>query len=187
MTLALATTETTITGILEDVSKGLAGLFEQMDWAEDEITRAKVRAPGDGDSLYHSFCLLTPTHELMGQEFVYRSHCREILNRVINGEDTRPGTAAEICCALCDVSQVAPMTLAGTGLYIRMWGAAFPSKRHVLGNGEHYEALDGSGIDDAEATSRRKLAVKDRRLSDRDIACCGKHHGEQVLCKYAGQ
>ncbi len=182
MTTTLEPTSTALTGLLEDVSRGLAGLFEQMDWAEDEIEQAMRRSSSDSDTLCHCFILLTPTHELMGQEWVYRSHCREILNRVINGQDTRSGTAAELCCNLCDASQAAPMTTSGTGLYFRMWSQAFPSKRHVMGSGEHYEAIAGSAIDEAEAFARSKAAVADRKLGK--IDCAGKHHGELVACKH---
>ncbi len=55
--------------------------------------------------MYHGFKLLTPSHELMGTEFVYRSHCRQILDRLAAGQDTRPGTDAEIACACADASR----------------------------------------------------------------------------------
>ena len=109
------------------LGKMLAGLFEQMEWAEDEIEKHQRRHPANSDRIYHSFKLMTPTHELMGQEFVYRSHVRELLARVVNGQDTRLGTAAEICITCCESSQVAPLTDTAAGLYGRMWKAAgFP-------------------------------------------------------------
>ena len=167
------------------VSGMLAGLFEQMEWAEDEITKAQRRHPARADLIYHSFSLLTPKHELMGTEFVYRSHCAELLNRVAAGTDTRPGTAAEVACACCDASQVAPLTSTAAGLYARMWQQAFPGHGDQwTDSGEHYEALHGSQIDDLERWSRRKLAHDDRTL---DFDCGGMHHGETVNCRAAAQ
>jgi hypothetical protein len=161
----------------------LAGLFEQMEWAEDEIEKAQKRNPAAKNRIYHSFKLMTPTHELMGQEFVYRSHVRELLGRVIAGQDTRPGTAAEVCIACCESSQVAPLTDTATGLYGRMWQAAgFPGDQFEARQ-EHHEALSASQIDDAEREMRRKLAADDRVFGVDD--CGGMHHGEQVACEFA--
>ncbi|MFF5990626.1 MULTISPECIES: hypothetical protein [Prauserella] len=170
--------------ILGDITKIFGSLFDQMDWAEEEIARAITTNPAEADTLYHGFSLLTPTHERMSREFVFRPHCREILNRVVNGADTRPGTAVEVCCACSEVSTIAPMRSAAAGLYARMWAAAFPDAR-VFGERQlHHEALEGSTIDDLEADARRRLAVKDRILGT--IECAGRHHGEIVQCKYAG-
>ena len=94
----------------------LDGLFGQMEYAADEIERAQARHRSGADRIWHSFGLLTPAHDRMATEFVYRSHCRELLNRVAAGQDTRPGTAAELCCALSDASTVAPLTTTAAGL-----------------------------------------------------------------------
>jgi hypothetical protein len=100
----------------------------------------------------------------MRTEMVYRAHCREILARVVACEDTRPGTAAECCCACCETSQVAPLNLAGVGLYLRMWKAAgFPE---IDTRGEHYEAITRDAIDAYEQSIRKNLAVDSRQLPD---------------------
>jgi hypothetical protein len=136
--------------------------MKTMQWAEEEIEKATREHPDQADRLWHAFQLLTPTHDLMKTEFVYRSHCRELLGRVINAEDTRPGTAAECCAACCSTSELAPLTTSGTGLYMRMWAkAGFPD---IGVEGEHYEVLKGREIDDHEALLRRKLTQKDRKL-----------------------
>ena len=171
-----------ITDVVQGVTDDLASVFGQMEWAEDEIAQARRRRPAQADTLYHSFLLLTPTHNLMTTEFVYRAHCRELLERVAAGSDTRPGTAAEVCCACCDSSQLAPLTSPAAGLYHRMWAAAFPDKPTFAETQEAHEVLEGSTIDDLEATMRRKLAVPDRRLGV--IDCPGRHHGEPVQCRY---
>jgi hypothetical protein len=173
-----------LSAIINDVENMLGGIFDQMEWAEDEIKKAIRRHPSEKDALYHSFTLLKSTHDLMGTEFVFRAHCRELLDRVAAGEDTRPGTAAEVCCISHDVSLATPMTTPATGLYMRMWEIAFPDKK-VFDETEHYEAIEGQAIDDLEALTRRKLSVQDRKLGD--IECAGMHHGENVQCKYIPQ
>jgi hypothetical protein len=169
-----------------DVGEMLAGLFERMEWAEDEITKAQERHRGKADLLYHGFKVLTPTHELLstGAEFVYRSHCRELLERVAAGQDTRPGTAAEIACQCRDASLLAPLTETAAGLYARMWTRAFPGHGEQWDDSHgHYEALHAAQIDDLEREARRKLANPDRQT---DAKCEGMHHGERVACRLAG-
>ncbi|MFC4005542.1 hypothetical protein ACFS2C_23235 [Prauserella oleivorans] len=167
-----------------DVTRALEGVSRQIEWAEDEIQQAMERHPSERDILYHSFPLLNPTHKLMATEFVYRSHCQEILERLVTGADTRPGTAAEVCCLCCDMSLRAPLSSPAAGLYLRMWTAAFPDHPMFAEPSQHHEALEGSTIDDLERTVRRKLRVKDRTLTD--VTCTGEHNGEIVQCKYAG-
>lgn len=183
-TLAPATVPDDLQALVAGVSTDLAPVFEAFDWAEDEIERACARHPRHTDVLFHGFSLLAMTADRMATEWVYRSHCRELLDRVVAGADTRPGTAAEVCCAMLLVSKATPMTPAATGLYIRMWRTAgFPEIDLLTARGQHYEALESDVIDDHEAFARRKLAVPDRRIGD--VQCSGRHHDEPVTCVYA--
>ena len=174
-----------------DAELGGGGLFGEVaailgltEVAEEEINRGARRSRSHADTLYHSFKLLAPTGPMADRaEFVYRSHVRELLARVIAGQDTRPGTAAEICLACSQSSTVAPLTDTGAGLYGRMWVAAgFPAD-HFMTRQEHHEALSASLIDDAEREMRRKLSDPDRKLGA--IECQGMHHGREVACQYA--
>jgi hypothetical protein len=70
------------------LARDLDACFAQIDWAEDEIRRAQHRYRRQSDLLHHSFRLLSPTHDLMSTEFVYRSHCCELLDRVAARADT---------------------------------------------------------------------------------------------------
>jgi hypothetical protein len=188
-------TATRLTTVVEDLLDDvlgrnqrtlLTGIFDSMSWAEEEIEKARARHPRHADRIYHSFMLLTPnlSLEAMSTEFVYRSHCRELLDRVADGTDTRPATAAEICCLMCTTSQAAPLTSAAAGLYMRMWRAAhFPTHPAFTEAGLHHEALEETRIDDLEQLARRKLTVAERRLGT--IDCPGRHHGQPVTCPYA--
>lgn len=179
-------TESTLTKLLDATSNALAPVFNQMEWGEDEISRAQQRHPNAADTLHHSFMLIRPTDDRgMNIEFVYRGHCRELLDRIARGEDTRPATAAEVVIAMCEGAKAAPLTATGYGLVFRMWVEAFPEQQELTNDREHREKLHGSSIDDAEADTRAKLAVPGRVLGT--IECIGWHHGERVACAYAPQ
>jgi hypothetical protein len=77
-----------------------------MEIAEGLIEELSQEHPERADLIWHSFSLLRPTHDLMHKsDVIYRSHCREILQRVIDGADTRPGTAAECCIVCCETAR----------------------------------------------------------------------------------
>ncbi|GAB4086322.1 hypothetical protein GCM10028784_29520 [Myceligenerans cantabricum] len=172
-----------LSAILQETPGLIGTTLEQIEWAESEIDAAVARHPDHADLLYHGFGLLIPTHRLMATEFVSRSHYRELLDRLASGQDTRLGTAAEVCCACCEASLVAPLSSPAAGLYFRMWEVAFPDMPPASDLAQHHEALEGSSIDALEAASRRTLARSDRMVGE--ISCTGMHHGEPVPCAYA--
>lgn len=161
-----AAAASTLEEIVNETSLQLGPIFEQMEWAEEEIDQAQGRHPAQASLLWTTFRLFVPTSDLMRTELVYRSHCRELLERVAAGEDARPGTNAELAIACCETSQLAPMTTAGAGLYMRVWARAFPDQPLVDNEEQlgHYEALESRAIDDHEAVLRRKLSQPWRRL-----------------------
>lgn len=163
--------------LLTEIEGAVASAFAVMEWAEDEIDQATARHPARADLLYHAFGLLCGRdHRLSANERLYRGHCRELLDRVAAGADTRPGTAAEVVLVCSDSSALAPLTSAGAGLYFRMWAAAGMPPVIDDATAQHYEfSAAGSIIDEHERTARRRLADPARRL---DKKCAGTHHGE---------
>jgi hypothetical protein len=147
--------------------------------AEDEIEQAIKRHPDAENDLYHSFNLLVPTiiSPAWSVEFVYRGHCRELLERIATGQDARLGTAAECAIAIAEVSMAVPLHGARAGFYQRMWSQAFPDHPVWEKAGEHYEALYRQQIDEHEAYTRRKLSQPTRRLIAAEIDCDGEHWG----------
>lgn len=143
--------------IIGDLRQELDSAFRTITWAEEEIDAAQRRHPSAADAIWHSFGLLRPTLELTRTEPVYRSHCRELLDRIARGEDTRPGTAAECCIALSETSLRVPLSTSAAGLYARMWALAQLSPVELTDASEHYEALEGALIDEHEAWLRYKL------------------------------
>jgi hypothetical protein len=165
--------------LLKDVYDNVASAFALMDAAEEEILAAQLRhgeRPPDRDPdgrvvgergpLWRAFRLLSPTRPEMAG-FVHRSHCRELLDRVARGDDTRPATDAELCLALKDVTLATPVRSSTAGLYRRLFTRAFPEQAAEAFDGaadlDHYEALHGEQMDEDEAWIRRRLAQDWRR------------------------
>ncbi|WP_433259309.1 hypothetical protein ACQPYK_49815 (plasmid) [Streptosporangium sp. CA-135522] len=177
----------TLEALVDAAAADVFPTSEQWGWAEDEIQQAMKRHPWAADTIWHSFALLRATQPLMRYERPYRAHCRELLDRVAASLDTRPGTAAEMCCVASAISKITPMNSSGFGTYMRALTQAFPDLVADLDvtsdRLSHHEALNGERIDDLEGQLRRRLTVDDRTLGT--IACQGRHHGESVLCRYA--
>jgi hypothetical protein len=160
---------------LRDLLGVVASTVSLMEIAEAEIEFAQFRhgeQPVARDEsgkvispkrhLWRSFRLLRPTG-VMGDraEFVYRSHCIQILDRVAAGEDTRQATDAEMVLALAETSLAAPLKASAAGLYMRLFARAFPDQAEQIWGDldravEDYERLYRSQIDEDEAFLRRK-------------------------------
>jgi hypothetical protein len=79
-----------------------AAAEEEFGWiaiADAEVRLAQARHPGQADLVYHAWPLLSRPHWLPRVPFVYAGYVRELLDRVATGQDTRPGTAAEVAAA----------------------------------------------------------------------------------------
>lgn len=152
---------------------------EAFDWvaiADTEVRLAQGRHPQQADLVYHAWPLLERPYWLPPIPFVYAGYIRELLDRAAAGQDTRPGTAAEIAVACSLVLDLkAPQALAG--LYHRVWLAAFPDHLAYEGQAKAaawYEWDAGSEIDVHEAELRRRMRQPRRRLPD-GITCDGGH------------
>ena len=177
-----------VASLVATIMSDLGDVFSSMDWADDEIEQASRRHPDQADALYHAFSLVRPRDigTGMGAEFVYRSHVRELLERIATGADTRLPTAAEMCLVCTKTSLKVPLHGAAAGLYFRLWLQAFPDMPITptqAAEQVHYERLHGTQIDEYEAILRRKATDPHRLLAG--IDCPGRHHGKNVTCRYA--
>lgn len=155
--------------------------FRPLIWVDDEIRQAQQRHPEAADLLFHALPLLVRTAGMPDIEFVYRGHARELLERAAAGQDTRPGTAAEVALACCRASMQAPLNTEATGLYMKMWAQAFPGKEAYEGQAEHDAwYVRQYGVADMERVTRRRLTRPDRRLP-KDLECDGGHGS----CRFA--
>ncbi len=173
--------------MFDDAASAVGSVLNLIGVGEREIEAAMRRHPKHADALWHCFSLIQPTGGGDGvgvHEQLYRSHARELLDRVAAGQDLRHATSAEVLLAMKEVSLETPMNNAGIGLYWRMWQACGMPEITEAG-GDHYEALSASSIDEAEAQTRRKLSKPGRVWDPAAVECMGLHHGEPVACRFA--
>lgn len=171
--------------LLREICSAFPPVFDQLQWAEQEIREAQLRHPERADHLFHSFRLLSADAmaDRMSVEAVYRAHAREILERVARGEDTRPGTAVEVVIGLLAAAERAPLTHEGFALCARLWVAAnLPEHDEFTHQYEHLEALHSHRTDREEAAARHACRNDDRKLGA--LSCDGWHHGEHVDCLF---
>lgn len=107
--------------------------FRLMEVAEEEIAQAKGRSPEHAEKLHGGFAVLCPSEPLRGiGENLYRAHCRELLDRVREGHDTRAATGAEVVAVLSALSLQAPLDRPATFLYWQLFSALFPTESTAL-------------------------------------------------------
>ena len=113
--------------LFDDIGGLIDSVLERCILAEEEIEAAQRRhGEGDRGPLWNSFRLLRTTHERPWPNLVYRAHCRELLERVAAGIDTRPATDAEKISVLSTASQTAPLNSGAETLYLRIGTRLFP-------------------------------------------------------------
>ena len=158
---------TALGGLFDGIGELIDAVLGRSIWAEEEIEAAQRRhGERDRGPLWQSFRLLRHTHEREWPELVFRAHCRELLDRVAAGHDTRPATDAEKLAVLSVASQTAPLNGGAETLYLRIGARMFPDifdeVCDVL-DVQAYEKVHGSRADEYEADLARKLAQPWRR------------------------
>ena len=79
------------------------------------------------------FRLSRPTEVLSGAtDRVYAAHVRELLARVEAGQDTRPGTDAEIIMAMSETCLAVPLKGDSVAAYARVFARLWPEKAAEL-------------------------------------------------------
>ncbi len=134
-----------------------------MEIAEEEIERAQRRHSEKADAIWSSFKHLVPT-EVLGQtgDELYRRHCPELLDRVGEGRDLRPGTAAEVVAGIAGISQLAPPSRTMTLLYMRLFSELFPDEARTIFEETgpmEADSYEETRIAELEAEFRRKLTA----------------------------
>lgn len=162
-----------VSELLGPFGEALNDVFENMRIAEEEIELAMKRhgekPPEDGEHgrvvsdagpIWNAFALLRVDNMLM-PEHLYRQHCKEILDRVALGRDTREPTGAEMLIALSETSLKVPLNSAATGLYLKLMTEHFPEAAEGFSRigltVRDYERLHGQEMEEYEAHLRRAL------------------------------
>ncbi len=135
--------------------------FSHMAIAEEVITESGC-SKADGQ---RAFGILCPSEPLEGKaDDVYRSHARELVARVVAGENTRPGTTAEVLCCLLGAALKAPLDTSGLALADWLFAEVFPGNKISEGEilrSELYEGQVQADLQDA----RKRCGVADRVAS----------------------
>jgi hypothetical protein len=178
----------TLAELLAEVENALGWGLDRVDWAEDEIDAAQLRHPAQADRLYHGFALLVPPKGFdLAAEVVFRSYCRELLDRLAAGWDTREATDAEVALACRAMSLVHPLNPGAMLVYQRAWLRAFP--QHPLPHLDmaSYEHIASPHADELDALIRRRLQQPGRVLP-KHFTCRGRHSGiDRPDCRYAAR
>ena len=115
-------------GVLVQVQGKLKGLARLMAIAEEEIAALQAAHPDRSDELFDAFLFLYSRYPFERYlDDLYRAHCRELLARIIAGEDTRPATNAELLVVMFEHSwqSTGPNRLSG-GLAILLLTRTLP-------------------------------------------------------------
>ena len=104
---------------MEEITKFLtsgegifASIFRLMEIAEEEIKKVEKNIPKDKEPIV--FLLMQPSHALYLSNntvplVVFRAHCRELLSRLVEGEDVNHPTFAEVLVQYSLASELAPL------------------------------------------------------------------------------
>ncbi|MBM7173972.1 hypothetical protein JQK87_37575, partial [Streptomyces sp. G44] len=120
--------EQTIDDIWRNLESMLAPIDAVRGWAEEEIQAAQQRHQESGRGpIWRAFPLVRPTlGRLHTSERLYRAHAAEVLDRIAEGKNTQPATAAEMISVLMESSLPAPLNSAAAYLYMRLFAQVFP-------------------------------------------------------------
>ena len=110
------------------------------------------------------FSFLRPDHFITYHPTIYRHHCRELLERIATGADTRPGTLAEAAIAIMQVTLATPVQRDVAILYGRLFKRFFPEQYETLRYFPTEESYPGR-CDEILATLLRKLTAP-RRIAE---------------------
>jgi hypothetical protein len=89
----------------------ILNVLEQAGVAGEIIEEFCEKYPNEADKLNSSFLSLAPPPLLINKDpRLYHHHVRELLHRVMNGDNLEWGSMSEILCALSDASLKAPLS-----------------------------------------------------------------------------
>jgi hypothetical protein len=126
-------------------------LFDSMRVAEEEIAAAINKHPKKhreaiNETFKHA-CVTQPLR-LKQSLTLYRSHVRELIERMIAGADVRPGTRAEVLATLSECSYAAPLPNQPYTLFIRLFSEIYPQHMKEIGNPEWKKLESWPGYSD---------------------------------------
>jgi len=107
---------------LELVDRISLRLIDYLLIAQEEVQRATEMHPESADRIKYNLGVTMPPPVMIAVNTkVYRHHVRELLQRIVDGEDTRPATDAELLANLTVLQSITPpLNLKATRLFIHL-------------------------------------------------------------------
>lgn len=116
----------------EFLPSSVLGIFGRMEIAEAIIADGKAEWPEHAEAIDRLFEFSCPSPPLSGaSEKLYRAHVTELVLRVVNGDDLRPGTDAEVCAVLSANSLHHPPSQDWAAAYGLVFGRVFPEHKNL--------------------------------------------------------
>ncbi len=132
--------------------------------AEEEIAAAMRKGRRGRVRVWNSFGLLCPTANMVDlDDAVYRHHVRELLDRVAREEDTRPGTRAEVLCAISGATLASRLDRDVELLALTIADEVFPGRDLV---GDYGKSSHPGALEEKLAWVRRQCAVEGRVMPE---------------------
>ena len=147
---------------------GLGKLFGSMEITEDLIAEFQSHHPEKEAELFDAFLTVIPTHNMLNMHSaVFESHVRELLQRVVDGEDLTAATNAEIVCVISVVSAQTPLTANAAYLFSQTFRAVFGEEKYneIWKDLEPHERYPGASGDLRREVSQ-KAGNKERHQPD---------------------
>jgi hypothetical protein len=131
--------------------------------AEEEIAAAVERRPDRAPALQAAFLLLSPGEFASYGERLYRSHARELLERVIEGKGVALGTDAECLIALSLGSLRAPLERGHLAAMESVFASVYPERVPEKGSSVFLQGEEWPGQkDEILAALRKRIASRGR-------------------------
>ena len=133
--------------MFDDFMTSLSGVFQYMEWAEEVISEFASENQKYFDVINKSFYILRPIL-YNPTEVLYKHHARELLSRVINGEEVCLATTCELLHVFSETSLLSPLTYDATNIYTHLFREVYPDKYEEF-FGEHpmRESWDGQVVE----------------------------------------
>jgi len=143
-------------------------LFELMEFAEDEIDRAKRRHPKWEEALDKTFRALQPgTLGRQVSEEQYRRHCRELLDRVPARTPLDAPTRIELLLLFSKYTAEHMPHRVAQAAYAELFREEYPDRHAEIWDGDHAPTFDEYEKQEAKQFRRdieAKLAPKIREI-----------------------
>lgn len=151
-------------------ARHIYGIFEYVDIAEKFIEDTIRQQPHRASDIWDTFKLLQPSTKMMKMHMkLYDSHIRELMQRILNGEDLKPATRAEILIAMSDVASVIPIHNCGAYLFSRLFKQIFGAKHPTVTAIDSVKLNEpyAGAADEMESELRHKLRDDNRHQPDK--------------------